>query len=338
MEVSCGAPSWRFELCCIWTSVCECVAISGLDWEKPNSPMMCVDHGVRLGEAQFSSGGVTYSSQLVNMKWVAPMDERCMKMRPGLDWEKPNSRSDVFLSYDLVFVVGSVQGGEGVGSIVLGSQDRGLKGGCCYLILELTEYFRLLIPSSMQTLSGSTQLEDHGTGCKALGNGLEDIANRNGCLTKDQEQAGRSERRVMMGHGTQTTIIFWNVPDSANQTGDSGPRPMEDVNRAHSEESVYPEAWRLSVSPPNFQHAESEPFIGPQRPHSSHADSEGFTSRRNNPWSAEAAAPAPADENRPTDPTLPMDRKEERLRVPNRPDRPMNSQPSVLHLEGEFML
>ncbi|CAN7084035.1 unnamed protein product, partial [Brassica oleracea var. botrytis] len=103
------------------------------------------------------------------------------------------------------------------------------------------------------------------------------------CLTKDQEQAGRSERRVMMGHGKQTTIIFWNVPDSANQTGDSGPRPMEDVNRAHSEENVYPEAWRLSVSPPNFQHAESEPFIGPQRPHSSHADSEGFTSRRNNP-------------------------------------------------------
>ncbi|KAL0804597.1 hypothetical protein Bca101_097087 [Brassica carinata] len=171
----------------------------------------------------------------------------------------------------------------------------------------------------------------------------------------------------MMGHGTQTTIIFWNVPDSANQTGDSGPRPMEDVNRAHSEENVYPEAWRLSVSPPNFQHAESEPFIGPQRPHSSHADSEGFTSRRNNPWPEEAAAPAPADGNRPTDPTLPMVhdilskvltnkvtpspeanravapqpdflKKEECLRVPNRPDRPMNTQPSVLHLEGEFML
>ncbi|WZZ65050.1 hypothetical protein YC2023_076420 [Brassica napus] len=123
MEVSCGAPSCRFELCCIWTSICECVAISGLDWEKPNSPMMCVDHGVRLGEAQFSSGGVTYSPQLVNMKWVAPMDERCMTMRPGLDWEKPNSRSDVFLSYDLVFVVGSVHGGEGLGSVVLGFQD-----------------------------------------------------------------------------------------------------------------------------------------------------------------------------------------------------------------------
>ncbi|CAF2056563.1 unnamed protein product [Brassica oleracea] len=76
---------------------------------------------------------------------------------------------------------------------------------------------------------------------------------------------------------------FWNVPDSANQTGDSGPKPVEGVNRAHSEENVYPEAWRLSVSPPNFQHAESKPFIGPQRPHSSHADSEGSTSRRNNP-------------------------------------------------------
>ncbi|CAN6815638.1 unnamed protein product [Brassica oleracea var. botrytis] len=46
--------------CCMETSVCECVAISRLDWGKPNSPMMYVDHGVRLGEAQFSSGGVTY--------------------------------------------------------------------------------------------------------------------------------------------------------------------------------------------------------------------------------------------------------------------------------------
>ncbi|KAL0645779.1 hypothetical protein Bca4012_044070 [Brassica carinata] len=55
------------------------------DWEKPNSPMMCVDHGVRLGEAQFSSGGVTYSQRLVNVKWVAPMDKHCMTIRPVLD-------------------------------------------------------------------------------------------------------------------------------------------------------------------------------------------------------------------------------------------------------------
>ncbi|KAF3520286.1 hypothetical protein DY000_02060426 [Brassica cretica] len=34
------------------------------------------------------------------MKWVGPMDKRCMTMRPGLDWEKPNSRSDVFRSCD----------------------------------------------------------------------------------------------------------------------------------------------------------------------------------------------------------------------------------------------
>ncbi|KAL0716727.1 hypothetical protein Bca4012_066049 [Brassica carinata] len=42
-----------------------CVAVSGLDWMKPNYPMMCVDHGVRLGDTQFSSGGVTFSTWLV---------------------------------------------------------------------------------------------------------------------------------------------------------------------------------------------------------------------------------------------------------------------------------
>ncbi|CAG7863642.1 unnamed protein product, partial [Brassica rapa] len=75
---------------------------------------------------------------------------------------------------------------------------------------------------------------------------------------------------------------FWDAPNSANQTGDSGPRPMEGVERAHSEENVSPVAWRSSVSPPNSQHAESGPFVGPQRPHSSHADSEGSTSIRIN--------------------------------------------------------
>ncbi|CAN6973978.1 unnamed protein product, partial [Brassica rapa subsp. trilocularis] len=75
---------------------------------------------------------------------------------------------------------------------------------------------------------------------------------------------------------------FWDAPNSANQTGDSGPRPMEGVERAHSEEYVYHVTWRLSVSPPNSQHVESEPFVGPQRPHSSHADSEGSTSIRIN--------------------------------------------------------
>ncbi|CAN6974102.1 unnamed protein product, partial [Brassica rapa subsp. trilocularis] len=75
---------------------------------------------------------------------------------------------------------------------------------------------------------------------------------------------------------------FWDAPNSANQTGDSGPRPMEGVERAPSEENVSPVAWRLSVSPPNSQHVESEPFVGPQRPHSSHADSEGSTSIRIN--------------------------------------------------------
>ncbi|CAN7105488.1 unnamed protein product, partial [Brassica rapa subsp. narinosa] len=75
---------------------------------------------------------------------------------------------------------------------------------------------------------------------------------------------------------------FWDAPNSANQTGDSGPRLMEGIERAHSEENVSHVAWRLSVSPPNSQHVESESFVGPQRPHSSHADSEGSTSIRIN--------------------------------------------------------
>ncbi|CAN6869048.1 unnamed protein product, partial [Brassica oleracea] len=50
---------------------------------------------------------------------------------------------------------------------------------------------------------------------------------------------------------------FWDAPNSANQTG---------VERAHSEENGSPVAWRLSVSPPNSQHVESEPFGGPQSP------------------------------------------------------------------------
>ena len=33
MEGRGGAPSCWFELCCIKTSACECVAISALDWE-----------------------------------------------------------------------------------------------------------------------------------------------------------------------------------------------------------------------------------------------------------------------------------------------------------------
>ena len=41
------------------------MAVLELDWEKPDSPVMCASHGVRLGDAQFSSGGVTYSPQLV---------------------------------------------------------------------------------------------------------------------------------------------------------------------------------------------------------------------------------------------------------------------------------
>ncbi|KAF3548970.1 hypothetical protein DY000_02007011 [Brassica cretica] len=95
---------------------------------------------------------------------------------------------------------------------------------------------------------------------------------------------------------------------------------MEGVDRAHSEENVYPKAWRLSVSPPNFQRAESEPFVGLQRPHSSHANSEGSTSRRNNP---ETAAPAPTYGNRPADPTLSMtsQSRDDKLRVNQRRGR-----------------
>lgn len=105
---------------------------------------------------------------------------------------------------------------------------------------------------------------------------------------------------------------FWDAPNSANQTGDSGPRLMEGIERAHSEENVSHVAWRLSVSPPNSQHVESESFVGPQRPHSSHADSEGSTSIRINSRPAEPAtptpapAPAPAEGSRPADPTLSM--------------------------------
>ncbi|KAF2572673.1 hypothetical protein F2Q70_00002878 [Brassica cretica] len=104
--------------------------------------MMCVDHGVRLGEAQFSSGGVTYSQRLVNVKWVAPMDKRCMTIRPVLDWEKPNSRSYVFRSYDLVFVVRSVQGGEVGLRVVKGSRDvsRDEIGEWSYCIAFMFKY------------------------------------------------------------------------------------------------------------------------------------------------------------------------------------------------------
>ncbi|KAF3544924.1 hypothetical protein DY000_02007362 [Brassica cretica] len=52
----------------IRTNACECVAVSELDWEKPDSPVMCASHWVRLGEAQFSSGGVTYSPRLVTVE------------------------------------------------------------------------------------------------------------------------------------------------------------------------------------------------------------------------------------------------------------------------------
>ncbi|KAF2575038.1 hypothetical protein F2Q70_00002750 [Brassica cretica] len=40
-------------------------------------------------------------STACHVKWVTPMDKRCMTMQPVLDWEKPNSRSDVFRSCDL---------------------------------------------------------------------------------------------------------------------------------------------------------------------------------------------------------------------------------------------
>ncbi|CAG7870255.1 unnamed protein product [Brassica rapa] len=39
--------------------------LTRLDWEKPDSPVMCASHGVRLGETQFSSGGLTHSARLV---------------------------------------------------------------------------------------------------------------------------------------------------------------------------------------------------------------------------------------------------------------------------------
>ncbi|KAJ4889281.1 hypothetical protein Rs2_29029 [Raphanus sativus] len=85
--------------------------ISELDWGKPNSSLMCVDPGVRLGEAQLSSGGVTYSPQACHVKWVAPMDERCMTMWPGLDWGRPIPGVMFSDHVTFVFVVGSVQGG-----------------------------------------------------------------------------------------------------------------------------------------------------------------------------------------------------------------------------------
>ncbi|KAG2298736.1 hypothetical protein Bca52824_035208 [Brassica carinata] len=88
-----GAFAWRLEvelphagLSCVAPRL-KCVAVAGLDWEKPNSPEMCVDPGVRLGGAQFSSGGVTEPPRLVNVKWVAPMDKCCMTMRPGVEVE-----------------------------------------------------------------------------------------------------------------------------------------------------------------------------------------------------------------------------------------------------------
>ncbi|KAG5397793.1 hypothetical protein IGI04_019607, partial [Brassica rapa subsp. trilocularis] len=184
------------------------------------------------------------------------------------------------------------------------------------------------------TLSGSTQLDDCGTGCEALGHDIEVIANWNGLVESLDlflilGRTGSTLETVQMsnqGSGAGGSFgtsgqdgsryanyhNFWDAPNSANQTGDSGPRSMQGVERAHSEENVSPVAWQLSVTPPNSQRVESEPFVGPQRPHSSLADSEGSTSIRINSRPAEPAtptpapAPAPAEGSRPADPTLSM--------------------------------
>ncbi|KAG5397418.1 hypothetical protein IGI04_019232, partial [Brassica rapa subsp. trilocularis] len=185
-----------------------------------------------------------------------------------------------------------------------------------------------------RTMSGSTQLDDCGMGCEALGHDIEVIANWNGLVESldlflilgrtglTLETVQMSNQRSGAGGSFRTSgqdgsryanyHNFWDAPNSANQTGDSGPRPMEGIERAHSEENVSHVAWRLSVSPPNSQYVESESFVGPQRPHSSHADSEGSTSIRINSRPAEPAtptpapAPAPAEGSRPADPTLSM--------------------------------
>ncbi|KAG5400273.1 hypothetical protein IGI04_014880, partial [Brassica rapa subsp. trilocularis] len=160
------------------------------------------------------------------------------------------------------------------------------------------------------TLTGSTQLDDCGTGCEALGHDIEVIANWNGLVESLDlflilGRTGSTLETVQMsnqGSGAGGSFgtsgqdgsryanyhNFWDALNSANQTGDSGPRSMQGVERAH------------------------KPFVGPQRPHSSHADSEGSTSIRINSRPAEPATPtpapaqAPAEGSRPADPTLSM--------------------------------
>lgn len=73
-----------------------------------------------------------------------------------------------------------------------------------------------------------------------------------------------------------------------------------------SDEYVQPEAQNFSMSPPNSQHEESAPFVGPQQFPSFYMTPAGSTPRGNNARPAWTTEQAPKEGNKPVDPTLSM--------------------------------
>ncbi|WZY87009.1 hypothetical protein YC2023_033393 [Brassica napus] len=57
-----------------------------------NNGIGCGVLGVVIGRYPILQWWSDHLSIACHVKWVAPMDKRCMTMRPELDWEMPNSR------------------------------------------------------------------------------------------------------------------------------------------------------------------------------------------------------------------------------------------------------
>lgn len=108
------------------------------------------------------------------------------------------------------------------------------------------------------------------------------------------------------GSGYGYFYDFWNSSDTSDWMSGDGPVSTEGVELVMSNEYVQPEAWQLSVSPPNSQHEETTLFVGPQQFPSFNVTPEGSTLRRNNASPVGETEPVPANGDRPVDPTLTM--------------------------------
>lgn len=97
------------------------------------------------------------------------------------------------------------------------------------------------------------------------------------------------------GSGYGYYYDFWSRPVS-----------MEGVEPVGSVDYVQPEAQQFPMSPPNSQHEESAPFVGPQQFPLFSVTPDGSVLRGNDLRPARGTEQAPADGDKPVDPTLSM--------------------------------